>query len=279
MESLTVRRLLVDLSAGFPRHWLAGDAFRSHYLNALSMSFPSGEQFFIDAVREAARRLPRTAEHEELHRTIAGFVGQEATHRQVHALYNAQLERQGLVNHWHARSERRRERARGLNPMHHLAVTCALEHCTAVFAHLLLSRPELLEGAHRPLATLWLWHSVEETEHKSVAFDLYVALGGNRRWRLRWYRYALTLFTLDAVRQTVNNLWHDGQLFKPRTWLQAASFLFGRRGFVWACIGPLASYVRRDFHPWRHDNRHLAVQWLAANPDATRPVGAAGNAP
>ena len=116
MQPLTVRRLLVDLSAGFPRHWLAGDAFRSHYMNALSMSFPSGEQFFIDAVRKAAKRLPQTPEHAQLHRTIAGFVGQEATHRQVHALYNAQLERQGLVNHWHGRSERRRHSALASRP-------------------------------------------------------------------------------------------------------------------------------------------------------------------
>jgi predicted metal-dependent hydrolase len=272
MDTLTVRRLLVDLSAGFPRHWLAGDPFRTHYLNALSMSFPSGEQFFIDSVREAARRLPDTPEQAPLRRAIDGFVGQEATHRHVHALYNAQLVKQGLVNHWEVRSQRRLARVRGVNPLHPLAVTCALEHCTAVFAHLVLSRPELLQGAYPPLATLWHWHSVEETEHKSVAYDLYAALGGNRDWRLRWYRYALVQFFVDAMRQTVNNLWHDGQLMRPRTWWCAAKFLFGRHGFVWACIGPLAAYARRDFHPWQHDNRALAEQWLRQHPDAVSTV-------
>lgn len=29
------------------------------------------------------------------------------------------------------------------------------------------------------IRNLWLWHSVEETEHKAVAFDLYQHLYGN----------------------------------------------------------------------------------------------------
>jgi predicted metal-dependent hydrolase len=74
------------------------------------------------------------------------------------------------------------------------------------------------------------------------------------------------------MRQTVNNLWHDGQLMRPRTWWCAAKFLFGRHGFVWACIGPLAAYARRDFHPWQHDNRALAEQWLRQHPDAVSTV-------
>ena len=44
---LPIRRLRVDLSKGFPKLW-NGEAFRTHYLNALSMSFPVGEQVFID---------------------------------------------------------------------------------------------------------------------------------------------------------------------------------------------------------------------------------------
>lgn len=52
---LTVRRLSVDLSQGFSRHWNGGDAFLTAYANALSMSFPVGEQSFIDAVKAGAK--------------------------------------------------------------------------------------------------------------------------------------------------------------------------------------------------------------------------------
>ena len=51
MTDLTVRRLLIDLETPIDRHWFGGDAFRTALFNALSMSFPIGEQFFIDSVR------------------------------------------------------------------------------------------------------------------------------------------------------------------------------------------------------------------------------------
>src|SRR5262245_33891349 len=53
-----VRRLLIDLDTPLPRHWCGGDAFRTAWFNALSMSFPVGEQFFIDAVRAGVATLP-----------------------------------------------------------------------------------------------------------------------------------------------------------------------------------------------------------------------------
>ena len=109
---LTVRRLSVDLSQGFSRHWNGGDAFLTAYANALSMSFPVGEQSFIDAVKSGAKNLPDTPENAELKQIAKGFVGQEATHRHLHALYNAHLEKQGLLNHWGPRAEQRLKKGR-----------------------------------------------------------------------------------------------------------------------------------------------------------------------
>ena len=58
MTELVVRRLLVDMEAPIPRHWCGNDPFRTALFNALSMSFPIGEQFFIDAVRGGFKALP-----------------------------------------------------------------------------------------------------------------------------------------------------------------------------------------------------------------------------
>ena len=65
MSHLTVRQLLVDLSQAPQRHWCAGDAFQTAWFNALSMSFPIGEQFFIDSLRAGVAMLPPD-EREEL---------------------------------------------------------------------------------------------------------------------------------------------------------------------------------------------------------------------
>ena len=57
MSELAVRKLLVDLNTPFDTRWCGGDAFKSAFFNALSMSFPVGEQFFIDSVREGAKQM------------------------------------------------------------------------------------------------------------------------------------------------------------------------------------------------------------------------------
>jgi predicted metal-dependent hydrolase len=78
MSQLLVRKLLIDLSAPFPANWCGGDAFKSAFFNALSMSFPVGEQFFIDSVRTGFKSLPES-EQAKFKTEVQGFVGQEAT--------------------------------------------------------------------------------------------------------------------------------------------------------------------------------------------------------
>ncbi|SNS90617.1 hypothetical protein SAMN06265795_10922 [Noviherbaspirillum humi] len=263
MTDLVVRRLLINLEAPFARHWCGGDAFRSAFFNALSMSFPVGEQFFIDSVRNGLKELPPD-QQERFAKEVQGFIGQEATHRRIHALFNAQLEKQGLVNAWEGRALKAQKLLDGEDVRHWLAITAANEHFTAIFAEWLLSHPEWLAGSEPRLQTMWLWHSAEESEHKSTAFDLYQALGGNHQWRLTWMRRITIVFLGDALRQTVLNLKRDGSLWKAKTWTSAAGFLLGKRGLLRFSYGRWREYKRRDFHPSQHESR-LSADWLAQN--------------
>lgn len=283
-HTLTVRRLGVDLSQGFSRHWNGGNAFLTAFCNALSMSFPVGEQFFIDSVREAAKHLSDSPGHQALRETVRGFIGQEATHRHLHGLYNAHLEKQGLINHWGPRAARRLEigRRKMFNTsekgyLHELAITAAYEHFTALFGDLTLENidqpGDWFAQAEEPLRTLWRWHAAEESEHKSVAFDLYVALGGNHAWRVRWFNYVLLQFTLDTLRQTINNLWHDRTLHKPSTWVGAVRFLLGRQGLVRRIARPLRAYRQPGFHPTQVGHPDAAAHWLSRHADLWKAVG------
>src|SRR4051812_29945514 len=177
MPVLVVRRPLVDREAAMPRHWCAGDAFRTAFFDALSMSFPVGEQFFIDSVRNGFKTLP-ASEQEKFKPEVQGFIGQEATHRRLHSLYNAHLEKLGFTNEWADRAARRLKLLDGLDPRHALGITAANEHFTAILADWMLRNPDLLGDRDPRLVTLWLWHSSEESEHKCTAFDLYQALDG-----------------------------------------------------------------------------------------------------
>jgi uncharacterized protein len=259
---LSIRKLDVDLSNGFARHWHSDDAFRTAYYNALSMSFPAGEQRFIDSVRAAAERLAPEPQNEALRTQLNDFCAQEATHRHIHAQFNAELTRQGYSNELEGRINARYEQYKDINPMHHLGVTVAYEHYTAVLSEALLARPEMTAGMTPEMRRVWRWHALEETEHKAVAFELYQALGGNYRWRVRWFFFVTIQFVLDVIRQTVLNLKHDNALWSPRTWWSAATFFFGRPskggGWFWLTAKPLLDYLRRDFHPWQHDNSATA---------------------
>jgi uncharacterized protein len=271
MTDLVVRRLLVDLETPLPRHWNGGDAFRTAWFNALSMSFPVGEQFFIDSVRNGLQALP-AEQRARFEAEARGFIGQEATHRRIHGLFNAQLATQGLVNHWEPRAVRRMKRLEGVDVRAWVGVTAATEHFTAILAEYLLTNPQALHGAEPRLATLWLWHASEESEHRSTAFDLYKALGGDERWRLRLFRMVTVYFLTDVLRQTVHNLWRDGSFWRMGTWTSGWRFLLGREGLLRAMVGPWRRYLAPDFHPAQQDAAP-AVQWLRDNAAQFEVVG------
>ena len=270
MSTLVVRRLLVDLRPPIGRHWNGGDAFRTAFFNALSMSFPAGEQVFIDAMRLGLAALPQEQRARYADEAQA-FIGQEATHRRIHELFNRHLAEQGLVNGWEARILRRRQRMEGIDPRHWLAVTAATEHFTAIFAEHLLAHPQLLDGAEPRLRDLWLWHSSEESEHRSTAFDLYRALGGNDEWRLRIFRIVSGHFASDVLRQTLHNLWRDGSWWWPSTWVSGWRLLFGVQGLVRLGWLPWRRYLRSDFHPSQGDGA-AAERWLAEHAALAPPV-------
>jgi predicted metal-dependent hydrolase len=271
MTDLPVRRLAIDLDTPFPVRWNGGDAFRSALFNALSMTFPVGEQYFIDSVRAGVAALPE-AERAAFADEVRGFVGQEATHRHLHARFNAILARQGQVNTVEARAAARMARYAQIDLRNHVAATAATEHFTAVFADWLLRRPDALDGAEPRLRLLWEWHSAEEAEHRSTAFDLYAKLGGSHAWRVRTFRFITVQFLVDVGRQTLRNLWHDRALFRPSTWTGAARFLFGRDGFVRGNVAAWRAYTRPDFHP-SQGAPGLGERWLAQNAHAYAVVG------
>jgi uncharacterized protein len=270
-STLTVRRLRIDLDAPLPRHW-AGDAFRTAFFNALSMSFPAGEQMFIDSLRKAMAALPPET-RARFDDEVRGFIGQEATHRRIHERFNAHLATLGLVNRWEARILRRRRRLEGVDARIWVGVTAATEHFTAFLAEYLLSNAHALAGAEPRLRDLWLWHASEESEHRSTAFDLYRALGGDERWRRRLFLVVSMHFVVDLARQTLANLWRDGSFWRPATWASGWRLLFARGGLVRECIGPWWAYWRHDFHPAAQGG-DAGVRWLAEHAELAPPVAA-----
>lgn len=250
------RQFHFEWAEDLPRYWFGGDPFRTHYMNALSILFPKGEQFFIDAVRA----LRDQNDDPELDRAIRGFIGQEGWHRQAHAGFNAFLTRLGLpVEALEARIERRIVFVKeNLKPMRWLAATVCLEHFTAIMAHHLLRHEDELARMPAPLRRLWAWHALEELEHKSVAFDLYVKAGGSYGRRVRVMILVTINFSLDILRNLIGLLRADGLFWSPRVWISGLAFLFGpRMGLVRSILPDYLRFFRPSFHPWDADDREL----------------------
>jgi hypothetical protein len=250
------RPLKLDWPDDLPRHWYGGDVFATHWMNAMSLTFPHGEKFFIDSVRAYRERNTDPV----LEAQIRGFIGQEGWHRHEHAAFNAWLARLGLpAEAIEARAGRKIEALkRSVHPRGWLASTVCLEHFTAILAKDMLAHPERTAGMHPHFRRLWTWHSMEELEHKAVAYDLWEVTGGKYSTRVRAMLLVSVNFAWDIGRNVVDLLRADGQLWKPSVWWRGARFLFGRDpGLFWKVLPMWLAFFRRDFHPWQEDDRGL----------------------
>lgn len=265
------RRKFFELDSALAQNWHSDSLFTTAWFNAMSMLFPLGEKFFIDSVCYYDKRI----EDEQLAAEVRAFRAQEATHRVAHQKYNEKL--CALRGYDLDRFERpERERMawayRELDPRRRLAGTVANEHLTAIMAHEMLTNPRILAGAEPEIAALWEWHGIEETEHKAVAFDVLIAVGGTVRER----RVALLMNTLFFFKDTMRNvcimLQHEGKLWSFREWARGLNFLFVYPGILRRVFIPWLRFFGRRFHPWQLDNRELIDAWERRQQDATPPA-------
>ncbi len=152
---------------------------------------------------------------------------------------------------------------RVLSPRSQLAATCALEHFTAMLAESLLSDARMRDEIDPSVRGLWLWHALEESEHKAVAFDVYRAAGGG------YVRRASIMLLTTAVFFSVQAIVHArlmatrGILFRPWTWLRGIGRLWIWPGHLTRLVPAYLAYFKPSFHPDERDTRDLLARWEA----------------
>ncbi len=247
MSDLVVRRFTLDDAAleTLSVNWLGGDVWRSQMFNASSLMLPTGEKYFIATLREALPAITDPTLRDDIDR----FIRQEAAHTGVHVRLNRRLEEQGLrfvlapIIGW------RIKQGRGMSVLNKLAIVIAYEHFTATQGDALLRDEVWLDGAPPALRALWLWHSAEEHEHRAVAFEVYCALGGGYWRRTLWMLYISLLMLVETMVQTLDNVHRVGGLWRARTWVEAARFLFRPSGYFPRQALPWLRFFVPGFHP------------------------------
>ncbi len=244
-----------------PKHFAAdGDLIESHLAVCMSAVFPDGEDFFVRSVRHYRDRITDPA----LKRQVAGFIGQESVHGREHRALNDRFAELGYDT---KRMERITKRGLALReriapPMSNLASTAALEHFTATLAELLLSDQAVRdEFGDEAVQNVFLWHALEESEHKAVAFDVYKAVGGSERlrvWTMKATRLGFVVGMSISVMLSVlgdKAAYRDGNLRRSLKKLRTSPLVTKQ---VWR---DLCDYDRPDFHPDDRDTTALTDEW------------------
>jgi predicted metal-dependent hydrolase len=244
-----------------PKHFAAdGDLILSHLAASLSAVFPDGEDFFVRSVRHYRNEITDP----ELKKQVNGFIGQEAMHGREHRAFNDRLDELGYPVKRFERMTKRflgiRERL--LSPPSNLAAPAALEHFTATLAELVLTSAETqaLFG-HQEVKNLFLWHALEESEHKAVAFDVYKAVGGTERMRVWTMNFLRFGFVAGMALQVVISLLGDRATYR-RGNLRRSWKSFRRSPIVSRELWQqLKDYNRPDFHPDDSNTDELVERW------------------
>lgn len=258
---ITVRKVDYDYYRPIKRnrYWANNDPILTHFFNAFQATFPEGEKFFIQAIRDGKAILQKhgTIDH-QFETDLQRFIQQEALHSLQHKKWTNALIRHGYtkLTTYNTQLMRFRIFARKYFPASlRLAFTAAAEHYTASMAFLFTHiKPEILRHSPSQFRGLLLYHAMEEIEHKSVSYDLYQNVSGSYLLRILGFVFVTLDLILSVYLRLRYLLNKDGRLNLPHR-SKLYKFIFGAKGLVKGLFHHIKRYLHPRFHPWTTDER------------------------
>jgi predicted metal-dependent hydrolase len=247
---MKVRKPDFNFSLETPAHWLGGSPFKTHLCNSFTLLFPAGEKFFIRSVQ----KLMPEIKDERLKAEARLFIKQEAQHYLEHEKFFQVLKAQGydidkILNVVDGIIEN--ITTKRLSPHMGMSITAGCEHITALLSEIALT-DNFFKDAPDDMRALFEWHSGEELEHRSVAFDVLMATDSNYAHRVIGIITAYIFFSAFTAYITCALMWQDKTLLKTRSVKDAmAAFFFENKLFPKA-LAIFVRYLLPDFHPSRY---------------------------
>lgn len=230
----------------------------SAYFHALSIFLTFGEDLVIDTARHHRQFLTDPV----LKQRVTALIGQEAIHSKMHNEFNNSLaeHRYPLAIYRYLADQVFEYGFKRLPHRLQLSLMAGIEHFTAVIAEFMMKHEEIFYVSQdEKQRALWMWHMLEESEHKDIAYDVYQTLSGN--YPLRISGFALAFFTilfLVPLGGAAIPIWRKpSNLVSLRYWKdvkRSVGLLFGPEDGVYgSTFKHILDYLRRDFHPNDHD--------------------------
>ena len=184
MTNLIVRSPHFRIDESVPFQWQPANPSFGLFGNAFTFLAIAFERYIVSATRQALPRFTDASIAEE----ADAFVRQEAQHaRAHHAHAKAMMARYpGLKETYAAAGAAYDELLERESVEFHLAYIANLEATfTPLFKMVLDNRRELLEGSDERVGTMFLWHFVEEIEHRTSALLIHHHVTPDRWYRIR----------------------------------------------------------------------------------------------
>lgn len=274
-KALVVREDLdFKLDDSIPQYWYDNDPFMTRFWGGVCATFPEGERYFISSLRPFRDRVTDP----KLQQEMKDFSHQEGQHGVVHTEFNQILKKQGmpidkLVKYQHKMFNLL---LGFFSAKYNLALTVACEHITALMMECFFDKKETMDTVDYRVRAMLAWHSVEEVEHKAVAFDVMNVVNVSYLTRVSAMLFLIFFFTIDSLRMTNHFLKVDGFSFIQRMKIiwRGLGKLFGSKGMLAPMGKPFLRYFRPDFHPWQQPTLAHYQVWLDAYEQTGDPIAA-----
>jgi predicted metal-dependent hydrolase len=254
VDEIVIRAFAFEFPDDLDPLWVPDNPVRSYLFNGLSLTMPYLEPYLIKSTQQATAFI----DEPELLSDMRGFNGQEARHYQCHRRLNELLKSNGYpeLGAVEDRMAKSFERLSKMSLRTQLAYNAGFESMTNGFTHWIINkRVKLFRNAGSEITSFWLMHMVEETEHKTVAFDAYMAYSGE------YFPRAFGVFhgSFHLVGWALIGMWtalkKDKALHKPRNIVtfvrEISSLLFN--------VGP---YLLRALLPWHNPRCEEDPKWM-----------------
>lgn len=261
--------------ADVPRYWFAGDPFLTRMFDALSLTFPDGERYFIQSVRLFRDQI----QDPDLKQRVADFIRQEAQHGIAHDKMNQVMKDQGMpVDQFIQRLNKVfKFELKYRSPQYNIAMTAAAEHLTALMAETFYGEKDTLQDAHPYVRALFAWHAIEEMEHRDVAFDVMQQVGNvpevTRKMALvltTGLMFGFTLYRANVMLRCDG--FNRTQRLKMN--VRGLQWLFGKQGKLRKMQSQYRDWFKPDFHPSQYPIIAQYDVWLETLAQTGDPIQA-----
>lgn len=235
--------------------WFKNKPLITQLLNSYTLLIPNGEGFII---RTCNRYLKQV--RPELANELRMLFFQEGSHSREHGrlLKSMQDEGLGLNSYRKLCNLFFYKILEPLTPLKlRLATAAAIEHHNAIIATFFLNQQLLNEIQDKELRKLFLWHFVEEIEHKETVYKLFQNVSNSWMLRALGMLTSLCTFIFSLALGTLLLGLKTDLIATKGFWREFFNENFGRNGLLAILVSGSLEYLKPKFYPSRKESETL----------------------